>query len=144
MCAAVVPEPRPLKFAPTLMVLATVLITTTAAPVPAEPLGGTSFEPTSLVTNRRFCACEAGTNRHVAPMAMPMSNLAAAASELTRIGDPSHLRKVHVDVCVGVLAKFLMQSSQTQKAAGLGCHSRAGNDHVCRSSHGSRGAGSFS
>ena len=63
---------------------------------------------------------------------------------LTRIGDPSHLRKVRVDVCVGVLAKFLMQSSQTQKAAGLGCNSRAGNDHVCRSSHGSRGAGSFS
>src|SRR5262245_26048314 len=68
MCDAVVPEPRPLKFAPTLMVLATGLITTTAAPVPAEPAGGTSFEPTSLLTNRRFCACEAGTNRHGAPM----------------------------------------------------------------------------
>src|SRR6516225_1103535 len=68
MCDAVVPEPRPLKFTPTLMILATGLITTTAAPVPAEPVGGTSFEPTSLATNRRFCACEAGTNRHVAPM----------------------------------------------------------------------------
>src|SRR5262245_7551063 len=68
MCAAVVPEPRPLKFAPTLMVLAPGLITTTAAPVPAEPLGGTSFEPTSLETNGRFCACEARTNRHDAPM----------------------------------------------------------------------------
>src|SRR5262249_26045295 len=34
----------------------------------AEPLGGTSFEPTSLVTNRRFCACEAGTNRHDVPI----------------------------------------------------------------------------
>src|SRR5262245_60105312 len=68
MCAAVVPEPRPLKFAPTLMVLATVLINTTAAPVPAEPVGGTSFEPTSLATNGRSCACEAGTNRHGAPM----------------------------------------------------------------------------
>src|SRR5262249_25407463 len=68
MCAAVVPEPRPLKFAPTLMVLAAGLITTTAAPVPAEPLGGTSFEPTSVATNGRFCACETGTNRHGAPM----------------------------------------------------------------------------
>src|SRR5215475_11991156 len=67
MCAAVVPEPRPLKFAPTVMVLAAGLITTTAAPVPAEPVGGTSFEPTSWVTNRS-CACEAGTNRHAAPM----------------------------------------------------------------------------
>src|SRR5262249_17982062 len=37
-------------------------------PVPAEPVGGTSFEPTSLATNRRFCACEADTNRHGAPM----------------------------------------------------------------------------
>src|SRR5215468_3283079 len=68
MCDAVVPEPRPLKFTPTLMVLAAGLITTTPAPVPAEPVGGTSFEPTSLATNWRFCACEAGTNRHGAPM----------------------------------------------------------------------------
>src|SRR6516225_11940293 len=68
MCDAVVPEPSPLKFTPTLMVLATVLITTTPAPVPAEPVGGTSFEPTSLVTNKRSCACEAGTKRQDAPM----------------------------------------------------------------------------
>src|SRR6516164_1192680 len=68
MWDAVVPEPSPLKVTPTLMELATVLITTTAAPVPAEPVGGTSFEPTSWVTNSRVAACEAGTNTHAAPM----------------------------------------------------------------------------
>src|SRR5262249_8082102 len=60
-------EPRPLKCGPTVRVWAGGLITTRAAPVPAEPVGGTSFEPTSWVTNRS-CACEAGTNRHAAPM----------------------------------------------------------------------------
>src|SRR5262249_43416861 len=68
MCDAMVPEPRPLKFTPTLMVLPAGLTTTPPPPVRAEPLGGTSFEPTSLLTNRRFCACEAGTNRHDVPM----------------------------------------------------------------------------
>src|SRR5262249_56531038 len=62
------PEHRRLNFAPTVRILAAGCITPTPALVPAEPLGGTSFEPTSLVTNRRFCACEAGTNRHDVPI----------------------------------------------------------------------------
>src|SRR5262249_61170631 len=71
----VVPDPTPQKVHPTPMALPTVLIPPTPAPFPAEPVGGTSFEPTSLAMKRRFCACEAGTNRHWAPM-KPRSSVA--------------------------------------------------------------------
>src|SRR5215467_4885089 len=105
MCDAVVPEPRPLKFTPTLMVLAAGLITTTPAPVPAEPVGGTSFEPASLLTNRRFCACEGGTNRHDAPM-QPRSSEAHLIAVARRKQFMSSLPTAPWQLCRGSTPKL--------------------------------------
>ena len=56
MCEAVVGLSKPLKFTSTRSVLATLSYTTVAAPVPGEPVAGTSVAPFRFAVNSKESA----------------------------------------------------------------------------------------
>ena len=64
-----------------------------------------SFEPTSLVTNRRFCACEAGTNRHGVPV-KPRSSAAHLIAVARRKQFMSSLPTAPWQLCRGSTPKL--------------------------------------